>query len=81
MEKISKGLQAEGYHVLVFMVEQTANNTDDVLEKILDYQADGIILASVAMSSELASRCRAEGVPVVLCPIEQYNWHTFGTTT
>ena len=66
MEKISKGLQAEGYHVLVFMVEQTANNTDDVLEKILDYQADGIILASVAMSSELASRCRAEGVPVVL---------------
>ncbi len=66
LEKISKGLQAEGYHVLVFMVEHTANNTDDVLKKILDYQADGIILASVAMSSELASRCRAEGVPVVL---------------
>lgn len=66
MEKLSKGLQAEGYHVLVLMAEQTANNTDDVLEKILDYQADGIVLASVAMSSELASRCRAEGVPVVL---------------
>ena len=66
MEKISKGLQEEGYHVLVLMVEQTAINTDDVLEKILDYQADGIILASVAMSSQLASRCSAEGVPVVL---------------
>ncbi len=66
MEKLSKGLQAEGYHVLVLMVEQTANNTDEVFEKILDYQADGIVLASVAMSSELASRCRAEGVPVVL---------------
>lgn len=66
MEKLSKGLQAEGYHVLVLMAEKTADNTDDVLEKVLDYQADGIVLASVAMSSELASRCRAEGVPVVL---------------
>ena len=66
MEKLSKGLELEGYHVLVLMVEQTANNIDGVLEKILDYQVDGIVLASVAMSSELALRCRAEGVPVVL---------------
>ncbi len=66
MEKLSNGLQAEGYHVLVLMAEQTANNTDEMLEKILDYQADGIVLASASMSSELASRCRAEGVPVVL---------------
>ena len=66
VEKLSKGLQAEGYHVLVLMAEQTANNTDDLLEKILDYQVDGIVLASVAMSSQLALRCDAEGVPVVL---------------
>ena len=66
MEKLSRGLEAEGYHVLVLMVDQTANNTDEVLKKILDYQADGIILASVAMSSELASSCHANGVPVVL---------------
>ncbi|MFK7860835.1 MAG: LacI family DNA-binding transcriptional regulator [Granulosicoccus sp.] len=66
LEKLSKGLQAEGYHVLVFMVDQSPDNVDHVLEKILDYQADGIVLASVAMSSELALRCRAEGVPVVL---------------
>ena len=66
LEKLSKGLQAQGYHVLMFMAEQTAENIDHVLEEILDYQADGIVLASVAMSSELASRCRAEGVPVVL---------------
>lgn len=66
LEKLSKGLQAEGYHVLVFMAEQTADNVDELLEKILDYQADGIVLASVAMSSELARRCHASGVPVVL---------------
>ncbi|MFK8081008.1 MAG: LacI family DNA-binding transcriptional regulator [Granulosicoccus sp.] len=66
LEKLSKGLQSEGYHVLVFMVDQTPDNVDEVLEKILDYQADGIVLASVGMSSELALRCRGEGVPVVL---------------
>jgi DNA-binding LacI/PurR family transcriptional regulator len=32
----------------------------------LDYQVDGIIAASVAMSSDLASRCGSAGVPVVL---------------
>jgi len=66
LEKLSHGLQAEGYHVLVFMAPQTASNMDQVLEEILDYQVDGIVLAAVAMSSELASRCRAAGVPVVL---------------
>jgi LacI family transcriptional regulator len=66
LEKLSNGLQAEGYHVLVFMAAQTAENIDAVLEEILDYQADGIVLASVAMSSELALRCHAAGVPVVL---------------
>lgn len=66
LEKLSNGLQAEGYHVLVFMAAQTAENIDEVLEEILDYQADGIVLASVAMSSELALRCYSAGVPVVL---------------
>ncbi|MGQ7845759.1 LacI family DNA-binding transcriptional regulator [Granulosicoccus sp. 3-233] len=66
LEKLSNGLQAKGYHVLVFMAAQTAGNIDEVLEEILDYQADGIVLASVAMSSELALRSHAAGVPVVL---------------
>ncbi|ASJ74224.1 LacI family DNA-binding transcriptional regulator [Granulosicoccus antarcticus] len=66
LEKLSNGLQAEGYHVLVFMAAQTSNNMDAVLGELLDYQVDGIVLASVAMSSELALRCHAAGVPVVL---------------
>ncbi len=66
LEKLSNALQAEGYHVLVFMAEQTAGNIDKVLEEILDYQVDGIVMASVAISSELAARCQAAGVPVVL---------------
>lgn len=66
LEKFSKALQAEGYHVLIFMASQTAGNIDDVIDEILDYQVAGIIAASVAMSSNLATRCRALGVPVVL---------------
>lgn len=66
LEKLSNSLQAEGYHVLMFMASQTAENIDQVLEEILDYQVDGIVVASVAMSSELVGRCDAAGVPVVL---------------
>ncbi len=66
LERLSNALQAKGYHVLMFMASQTAGNIDDVVEEILDYQVDGIIAASVAMSSNLAQRCRAAGVPIVL---------------
>lgn len=66
VEKLSNSLQQQGYHVLMFMTAQTADNIDEVVEEILDYQVDGIVAASVAMGSELSERCRAAGVPVVL---------------
>ncbi|MEP2029203.1 MAG: LacI family DNA-binding transcriptional regulator [Paracoccaceae bacterium] len=66
LEKLSNELQKRGYHVLIFMAEQTAGNIDTVVEEILDYQVDGIIAASVALSSDLSERCRAAGVPMVL---------------
>jgi DNA-binding LacI/PurR family transcriptional regulator len=66
LERLSNALQSQGYHVLVFMASQTAGNIDKVVEEILDYQVDGIIAASVALSSDLSDRCRAAGVPMVL---------------
>ncbi|MFS4580789.1 LacI family DNA-binding transcriptional regulator [Phaeobacter sp. C3_T13_0] len=66
LEKLSNALQEQGYHVLMFMAPNTATSIDSVIEEILDYQVDGIIAASVAMSSELSDRCRAAGVPMVL---------------
>jgi LacI family transcriptional regulator len=66
LEKLSNALQAKGYHVLVFMAERTTGDINKVLGEILDYQVDGIVMASVAISSELATRCQAAGVPVVL---------------
>ena len=66
LERLSNSLQEQGYHVLIFMAAQTAGDIDTVVEEILDYQVDGIIAASVALSSELSERCRAAGVPMVL---------------
>lgn len=66
LEKLTNALQERGYHVLVFMASQTAGNIDDVVEEILDFQVDGIIAASVALSSDLSARCRSAGVPMVL---------------
>ena len=66
LEKLSNALQKKGYHVLVFMASQTAGKIDKVVEEILDFQVDGIIAASVALSSELSERCRKAGVPMVL---------------
>ena len=66
LEKLSKRLQERGYHVLVFITAQTQGDVSDVIEEILDYQVDGIIAASVALSSELSDRCRSEQVPLVL---------------
>ncbi len=66
LEKLSNALQEKGYHILVFMASQKAGNIDQVVEEILGYQVDGLIAASVAMSSDLSERCRAAGVPLVL---------------
>ena len=66
LEKLSKALQEQGYHVMIFITSRTYGDIDQVVEEILDYQVDGIILASVAMSSDISARCEEAGVPVVL---------------
>ena len=66
IEKLSTQLQENGYHVLIFMASKTAGNIDSVVDEILDYQVEGIIVASVALSSQLADRCRTAGIPIVL---------------
>ena len=66
LEMLSKALQERGYRILIFMAPQSADNVDEVQSEILDYQVDGLVLASVAMSSDLVTRCDAAGVPVLL---------------
>ena len=66
LERLSNCLQEKGYHVLIFMAGKDMQSIDGVIEEILDYQVDGIIAASVSMSSGLSERCRSAGVPMVL---------------
>jgi DNA-binding LacI/PurR family transcriptional regulator len=66
VEKLSVALQEQGYHVLVFMAAATVGDVEPIMREILDYQVDGIVLASVSMSSHLAARCDDAGIPVVL---------------
>ena len=66
VERLSIALQEQGYHVLVFIAANTTDDVNRVMRDILDYQVDGMVLASVAMSSALAARCRDRAIPVVL---------------
>ena len=66
VERLSGELQKVGYHVLVFLAPISTVNVDQIVRELLDYQVDGIVMASVSMSSDLAARCHATGIPVVL---------------
>ncbi|MEM9247636.1 MAG: LacI family DNA-binding transcriptional regulator [Pseudomonadota bacterium] len=66
LERLSNALQAEGYHVLVFVAMGRGPEVDRVIGELLDYQVDGIIAASVGLSDELFTRCEEAGIPVVL---------------
>jgi len=64
IERLSRALQAHGYHVMLFMTEP--GQQDQVINEILQYKMDGVVLASVSLSSHIAEECANIGVPVVL---------------
>ncbi|QJF52160.1 LacI family DNA-binding transcriptional regulator [Roseobacter ponti] len=73
IERLSRALQAQGYHVLVFMASNDAETTGKVIDELLDYQVDGIIAASVGLSNNLTERCEGLGIPIVLFNRHQYD--------
>jgi DNA-binding LacI/PurR family transcriptional regulator len=64
IEKLSQKLQKEGYHVLMFIAE-VDEAADGVLAEILQYQVDGIVMASAMLSPNIARSCAEVGVPVL----------------
>ena len=65
LERLSRALQGRGYHILVFMAENSTEKVAEVVQELIDYRVDGIITASVSMSNDLAARLLALGIPVV----------------
>ncbi|WP_447651435.1 LacI family DNA-binding transcriptional regulator [Pseudomonas abietaniphila] len=65
LEALSAEFEQLGYRILLFSM---ANNedSDPVLEEILRYQVDGLVLVSASLSSRFAEECRTIGLPVVL---------------
>lgn len=66
VERLSIALQDEGYHVLLFMAQRTVGDVEDVVQRILDYRVDALVLVSVSLSSTLAERCVGLSIPVML---------------
>lgn len=66
LEKLSNTLQELGYHILIFTAPNSADGIDAVIQDLMDYQVDGIVAASVSLSSDLAERATQAGIPVVL---------------
>jgi DNA-binding LacI/PurR family transcriptional regulator len=66
LERLSRALQARGYHILVFMAENSTEGVFPVIRELIDYQVEGIVTASVAMTNDLTNLCEAAGIPVVM---------------
>lgn len=64
LEKLSRALQERGYQVLLFMTDP--GRQDEVVQQILQYQVQGIVMASATLSSKLAHECAETGIPVVM---------------
>ncbi len=64
LEQLARALQERGYQVLLFMTDP--GDQDTVVQKMLQFQVEGIIMASATLSSSLASECAKTGTPVLL---------------
>ena len=65
LELFSDGLRRTGRQVLLFTVRE-GETVDDLLPELLQYQVDGVVIASANLSSGMARSCAALGTPVVL---------------
>lgn len=63
LEKLSRALQSNGYQMLLILSDH--GDQDRVVQAILQYQVEGIIMASATLSSSLAAECAKTGTPVV----------------
>ena len=66
LQQLSEALQAKGYHILIFTVGNAPEDVKRVFEELTSFWVDGIVTASVALSSALTARCAAAGIPIVL---------------
>lgn len=64
LEHMARELQKKGYHLLLFFAQ--SESADDVIDEILQYHVDGLVLATTTLSSKLANQCAEAKIPVIL---------------
>lgn len=65
VEKLSDRFARAGYRLLLFVTHGEAD-LEPVLDELLGYGLDGVVLASSSMASRVAAECSEVGVPVVM---------------
>ncbi len=66
---LSRQLQERGYSNLLFVAEP--GDTDEIVQRIMQYRVEGIVMEAATLSSNQADECANTGVPVVL--FNRYN--------
>lgn len=66
LEKLCIELQKRGLHALVLMMPSTNEGVEETVSQLLEYKVDGIITASVELSSMLCKFCNQQEIPVVM---------------
>jgi len=64
LDALSKRLSQAGRHLLVFTASANSDS-DQLVEDLLKFRVDSLVLMSATLSSGLANQCRAEGIPVI----------------
>ena len=65
LQRFSEEFARLGYRLLLFVTHGSTGH-DPLLDELLKYRLDGLILASSSVSSALAEECISAGVPVVM---------------
>lgn len=64
LDELSARLASAGLHLLVFTA-RPEGNADELVEALLRFRVEKLLLMSATLSSEFAQRCRDEGIPVI----------------
>ena len=65
VDTLSDALSVRGYRVMLFTARY-GTSADPILEEILRYRLDALVLVSAQLSSRLAEECAEVGLPVVM---------------
>lgn len=65
LDALSARLAEAGLHLLVFTARTGGGGSDELVEALLRFRVDSLLMMSVTLSPDMAQQCRAKGIPVI----------------